>query len=179
MGIFSKYKNVQDAKVGGGGVYIGEGQHTLKVVKWSGLSTRTKGPALVVDFEVLKSTNETHKEGSIRNYLILLDDDMGPGKARQLLIAASGLQEGSDSEEIEKTDWLEVLEMSVTKPLFVGTTVECNAPQILKKAGKTAAKNDPTLLDDADWFRKNSFTRLDFSPTVETRAKLHGKKGTK
>lgn len=172
MGVFSKFKDgLQNGSTSSGGAYIEDGSHEFEIVGWKSIQTRKSGVGHVADFRVIASTK--HTVGTIRNNLILLDTDMGPGKMRALLIAASGLIEGLDREIIEAEDWLEVLEQSCLKPaMFLGNTVLCEAPRILRKDAKLAAKRDPALANDPEWYRENSYVRLDFSATQNTRSKM-------
>lgn len=168
MGTFSK--RIQDAKLQGGGLYLEEGDHELEIVQWKAISVRkTKDMALVVDFRVIKSP--VHTVGSIRNFYAGEADEMFDQKAKGLCIAAMGFVPGKDDALIAKENWDTVLETSIAKPIFIGNKVNCTGVRLLKKAGKDAARKDPTLVDDAVWYKQNSFIRLDFAAHEETRAK--------
>lgn len=170
MSVFSK--KVQNANISGGGVYLDLGMHELKIVTWKAITTRKKDVALVVDFEVISSTNTSHLAGSTRNAIFLeAGDQMFDQKVKSLCIAAMGLLPGQDDALIQKEDWDAVLEASVKSPLFVNELLKAEGVSILKKAGKEASRRDPLLLDDPSWVKQNSFIRVDFSAHPATRAK--------
>jgi hypothetical protein len=179
LGIFKNSK-INDARATGGGVYFDEGSHEVKIVSWKSIQTRQKETALVVDFQVLSSTNESHRVGSIRNFYAGETDDMFSAKVRNLLMAAAGVSDSLDAELAEKTDWDALLDTSVSSPVFIDNLVRVEGVRILKKDAKKAARADSTLLDDAAWFKKNSFVRVDFMFHEDTRNKrLEAAKGKK
>lgn len=159
MGIFSQYK-VKDAKVSGGGNYIQPGTFTFEVEDTKAVQTRDKGPMFVVDLIVRSSTTDAHAVGSRVNYTVLLAKDWGPGNAKEVLCAMSGLDatSGADSADVAKEDWDAVLETCVTKPIFKGKLVDCTA--VTRAKVRT----------------QGEFTKCMFKPNAETRAALHPKK---
>lgn len=170
MGIFKNSK-VNEARATGGGVYFDEGSHEAKVVSWKAIQTRKKETALVVDFQIISSTNESHRPGSIRNFYAGELDEMFSAKVRNVLMAAAGVSDSLDAELTEKTDWDGLLDTSVSSPIFIDALVRVEGVRILKKDAKKAAKTDPTLTDNPEWFKKNSFVRVDFLFHEGTRAK--------
>lgn len=171
MGIFKNSK-LNEARATGGGVYFDEGSHEVKIISWKSITTRAKEVALVVDFQILSSTNDTHRVGSIRNFYAGEKDDMFDPKVRNLIQAASGVSDSLDAKEVEETDWLQLLNDSMSNPaMFIDNLVRVECTRMLLKAAKKAAKADSTLLDDAAWFKKNSFVRVDFMFHEDTRNK--------
>ena len=72
MGI--DWGRVGKAKIFDKGSYLEPGRYTLKVLKAFTVETRDKGPALIVDFEVLESSNEDIQVGSVKNWYQSLSD---------------------------------------------------------------------------------------------------------
>jgi hypothetical protein len=157
MGIFSQY-SVKNAKVSGGGNYIQPGNYTFEVEDTKAVQTRDKGPMFVVDLIVRKSNNPAHAEGSRVNYPVLLAKDWGPGNAKEVLAAMSGLDatSGADAAAVSSEDWDGILEVAVTQPIFKGRLVDCTAHLKAKVRSQ------------------GEFTRCIFKPNAETRAALHG-----
>lgn len=170
MGIFKNSK-VNEARSTGGGHYFEEGNHTAKIVGWKTITTRQKEKALVVDFQIVDSTNDSHRTGSIRNFYAGEDDDMFNAKVRGLLIASAGVCEAQDAKMVEETDWDDLLEQSCNAPIFINNLVRVQGTRVLKKDAKKAVKADPTLADDPVWYKRNSFVRVDFMHHEDTRAK--------
>lgn len=179
MGIFKNSK-INEARSTGGGVYFEEGTHEAKIVSWKSIQTRQKENALVVDFQIVESNNPSHRAGSIRNFYAGEKDDMFDAKVRGLIVAAAGVSESLDADLVEKTDWYDLLEKSCSNPIFIGNLVRVEGVRVLKKDAKKAAKADPTLIDDAVWYKKNSFVRIDYSFHEKTRdARIESSKAKK
>lgn len=159
MGVFGNY-SVSKAKVSGGGVYLEPGDYVLEVEATKGIETRGKGPMFVADFIVRESNNEKFPAGSRVNHTILMAKDYGPGNAKEILSALSGLDASSstDAAAVNAEDWDAVLENCVLKPLFNGRLVKARAVSKTKKDGSGA------------------YTRTFFTPHPDTRAALQGKK---
>lgn len=172
MGVFTK--KIQEARIGGGGVYLEEGDHELEIVSWKAIQTRKKETALVVDVRVVSSTNPTHRVGSTRNIYIGELDEMFDQKSKALCVAAMGLDTGRDAEKISAEDWDKVLEASIKAPLFLGKKIRATGVKMLRKAGKEAIKRDPALSDDPDFVKKHQFTRVDYVYHEERRAEILG-----
>ena len=173
MGMFKDSK-LNEAKTSGGGRYLmEEGRFEIKITSFKGIKTRAKESALVADFQILASDTQNVKTGSTYNFYAGENDDMFAGKVKALLIAASGLSEAEDTDEIEKIDFDDLLEKCLLNPkLIIGNKLFVDGVRMLKKDGKKAAKADPSLLDDKEWYKKNSFVRLDFSYHPDQRAQL-------
>jgi len=170
VGIFKNSK-VNEARATGGGVYFDEGSHEAKIVSWKAIETRKGEKALVVDFQIVASDNESHRPGSIRNFYAGEKDEMFSAKVRNLLQAAAGVSDSLDAELVQSTDWDQLLDQSCNQPLFVDNLVRVECPRVLKKDPKKAARQDPSLLENPEWFKKNSFVRVDFVFHEATREK--------
>jgi hypothetical protein len=162
VGVFGSY-SVSKAKVSGGGVYLEPGDYVLEVEATKGIQTRGKGPMFVADFIVRESSNEKFPAGSRVNHTILMDKDYGPGNAKEILAALSGLDAASsaDAAAVNAEDWDAVLENCVVKPLFAGKLIKARAVSKTKKDGSGA------------------YTRTFFAPHASTREALHGKPKSK
>lgn len=170
MGVFAG-KDLNKARTSSGGNYITEeGSFDLEIVGWKSFySSRSKETSLIVDLKILSSSTDAYRPGQIKNFYAGENDDMFDLKAKNICVAAYGLIDGQDSALIEAEDWGNVLEASVKSPLFLGRKIRCEAVRMLKKDGKKQAKADPTLLDDAAWYKRNSFVRVEFFAHPEQR----------
>ena len=157
MGVFGNY-SVSKAKVSGGGVYLEPGDYVLEVEATKGIQTRGKGPMFVADFIVRESNNDKFPAGSRVNHTILMDKDYGPGNAKEILAALSGLDaaSSSDAAAVNAEDWDAVLENCVVKPLFNGKLVKARA--VTKEKAKSSG----------------TYTRTFFTPHPTTREALQG-----
>lgn len=139
MGIFSDV-DINSAKISGGkGLPLLPGNYVLTITECKGLQTRNKGPAYEVFFEVSESDNPEQPVGSITNEFCLLQSDFGPGKAKEVLVAASGFDANglTDAESIKKTDFNKMMALSVTEPaLLVGRKLRCMVVKATSKTGK-------------------------------------------
>lgn len=162
MGVFGNF-SVNKAKVAGGGVYLEPGNYVLEVEATKGIQTRGKGPMFVADFIVRESDNDKFPAGSRVNHTILMEKDYGPGNAKEILAALSGLDASSstDAAEVNAVNWDEVLENCVVKPIFNGKLVRARAISKEKK------------------IKGEFYTRTFFNPHPDTRAALHGAKKAK
>lgn len=166
---------------GGGGVYLEEGEHVLELIDFKSIQTRPpkREICLVTDFRVVSSDNPDVKPGAIRNDIInFSSENYDPAaKAKEKLLALSGLSESLDAKMVDEEDWNKILDAALSAPqIFLGRKINCTGVRILKKDPKKAAKADPSLLDDAAWFKKNSYVRLQFRFNEQEREKLHGAK---
>lgn len=162
MGVFGNF-SVNKAKVTGGGVYLEPGDYVLKVEATKGIQTRGKGPMFVADFVVVESNNDKFLPGARVNHTILMEKDYGPGNAKEILAALSGLDAASsiDAAAVNDTNWDEVLETCIVKPVFNDKLVKARAVSKEKKD------------------KSGSYTRTFFTPHPDTRAALHGAKKAK
>lgn len=163
MGMFADYKKqVDDAKLSGGGIYFKPGEYELEIEAVKGFKSRKKEAMFCADFVVISSTNEGFPPGSRVNYLVNMDQDWGPGNAKSFLIAATGLDPfgSQDAAAIKAEEWFEILEVSVTKPIFVGKKIRATCFAKKKKDSN------------------ETYDRVIFKPHEETRKALNlgGKK---
>jgi len=171
MGIFSDTDFSKARSLSGGMFIEEEGEHELEITNVKGFLTRKKVPAFAADFKVIKSSNEAYPAGKVLNFVCLSDDDFFESKVQEFLIAATGLIDGLDNETISKTNWKDVLEKVANTPkLMIGRKIMASANRQLKADGRKQAKANPDLLDDAAWFKKNSFVKVSFYAHDETRA---------
>jgi hypothetical protein len=171
MGIFEGADFSKARSLSGGNFIDEPGEHEFEISNVKGFLTRKKVPAFSADFRVIKSDNPALTPGTVKNFVALSDDDFFASKVREFLIAATGRVDGLDNEEIAKTDWLKVLEAVCTNPKsLIGKKINASAQRQLKADGRKQAKANPDLLDDASWFKKNSFVKVTWYANDETRA---------
>ena len=91
MGIFGK---ISEAKFSDGGVYLEPGVYRLKIRSCKQIRARAGFDALVVEFEVVESTNQSRLPGSICSWMVKIDPaylETALGNIKQFMSAASGL----------------------------------------------------------------------------------------
>jgi hypothetical protein len=171
MGVFAE-RDLNKANASSGGNYIEEpGSYECLIVGWKNITTKAKESALVVDLKILSANTDVYPVGSIRNYYLGEKNIMFDSKAKNLLVAATGLLDGLDAEKIDGENWFAVLEASIKPPLvFLRKKINVSASYDFKSDGKKKLKKNPALEDDDDFVKEYRFLKVEFSAHDETRA---------
>lgn len=93
------FKGLRDAKVFERGVFLSEGGYRLRVLKCLLKHTRKSGDAYIVEFEVVKSSNEKHPVGSKATWFQkMTDPDVAFGALKLFMYAMLGFEYPKDKD---------------------------------------------------------------------------------
>lgn len=171
MGSFTKRDLNKPQATSGGNYFDQPGNYECLIVGWKKIETKQKENALVVDLKIL-NVNPHYATGSIRNWYLGENNMMFEPKAKNMLVAASGLSPGLDADKIEGEDWFAVLEASVHPPFqFLNKKINVAASYEWLSDGKKKLKKNPGLENDADFIKEYQFLKVEMHAHDETRAR--------
>lgn len=131
MGLFS---GIEDAKVGGGGVYFLEGLYRCEIVKVFAMKSRKNEDLFIVECKVITSNNAKRKEGSACSWVVNMKHDAALGNIKGFIAAANGI-DPTDTGTVDAEVNEEAVETACSdaNPL-AGQLVDLEATEILTRA---------------------------------------------
>lgn len=133
MGIFGK---ISEAKFSDGGVYLLPGVYLLKVRSCKQIRARAGFDAVVVEFEVVKSSNQERLPGSIVNWMVKLDPaylETALGNIKQFMASVANCDMNAITEQVAEV-------FTSDKSPLPGRLVRASAVNIKTKRGSDFTK---------------------------------------
>lgn len=94
------FKGVQDARVGGGGVYFLQGVYQVKIKKVWMQTSRKREDFFMIDAQIIESNNDKRTAGMTCTQMIKMSLDAALGNVKGFVAAAMGIDPDEVDEEM-------------------------------------------------------------------------------
>jgi hypothetical protein len=137
----SLFRGVEDAQVGGGGIYFLPGLYEVEIEKVFTMRSRKDDDLFIVETKILKSDNPERKVGTSCSWVVNLKQDAALGNIKAFIGAANGI-EGTEKERLNEEITEAVCEFvcGEDNPL-AGVRLGLQCTNILTKAKKDFTKH--------------------------------------